>query len=69
MKSRALVVVIGLLCVGLISAFNIRDLLASGTGDWPRYKPGKNCKWVKTKFEKAGLTTYVDDCTSGNVMT
>ena len=73
MKRRALVVVIGLLCVGLISAFNFRDnihnLLAYGTGDWPTYEPGKNCKWVKTKFEKAGLTAYVDDCTSSNVMT
>jgi len=73
MKRRALVVVIGLLCVGLISAFNFRDnihnLLAYGAGDWPTYEPGKNCKWVKTKFEKAGLTAYVEDCTSSNVMT
>jgi hypothetical protein len=74
MKRRALVVVvIGLLCVVLISAFNFRDnihnLLAYGASDWPTYEPGKNCKWVKTKFEKAGLTAYVDDCTSSNVMT
>jgi hypothetical protein len=72
MKRRALVVVIGLLCVGLISAFNFRDnihnLLAYGTGDWPTYEPGKNCKWVKTNFQKAGLTAFIDDCTDGETM-
>jgi hypothetical protein len=73
MKRRALVVVIGLLFVGLISAFYYRDdihsLLAFGPGNWPTYEPGKDCKWVKTKFQKAGLTAYVDDCTNSNVMT
>ena len=73
-KRRAVVVVIGLLLlVGLASAFYFRggifDLLADNQGDRPTYEPGKDCKWVKTNFQKAGLTAYVDDCTNGNVMT
>ena len=72
-KSCHLFVIGVLLLAGLASAFYFRDdihnLLAYGPGDWPTYEPGKDCKWVKTNFQKAGLTAYVDDCTNGNAMT
>ena len=66
-------VVVGVLLVaGLASAFyfrdDIRNLLAYGQGERPTYEPGKDCKWVKTNFQKAGLTAFVDNCTSGNPM-
>ena len=61
------------LAAGLASAFYLRDdihnPLADTQGDRPTYEPGKNCKWVKTNFQKAGLIAFVDDCTKRNVMT
>ena len=63
-------VVIGVvLAAGLVSAFYLRagthNQLASGPDDRPTYDPGEDCHWVKTNFPKAGLTAFIDDCTSG----
>ena len=73
-KRATLLVVFGfLLAAALISAFYFRDdihsILAYGPDDRPSYEPGKDCKWVKTKFQKAGLTAYVGARTNSNAMT
>jgi hypothetical protein len=72
-KRAAILVVVGVLLVaGLASAFyfrdDIRNLLGYGQGERPSYEPGKDCKWVKSNFQKAGLTAFIDNCTSGNPM-
>jgi hypothetical protein len=60
MKRRALVVVIGLLFVGLISAFNFRDdihnLLAYNQGDQPTHDADADCSWIKKTFSKITLS-------------